>query len=96
MSFRTEMFFVTYPEHIPIESHPMPDTAAFDAVKRRLYEVSGCTNYYELATFLDTKPAQISDARRRLRIPVEWLRTVFLKTYANPVWILTGEGERTL
>lgn len=76
--------------------HPVPDVAAFDAVKCRLYEVSGCTSYYELAMFLDTKPAQISDARRRLRIPVEWLRTVFLKTYANPVWILTGEGERTL
>lgn len=76
--------------------HPMPDTAAFDAVKRRLYELSGCTTYYELAAFLDTKPAKLSDARRRLHVPVGWLRTAFLKTYANPVWILTGEGERTL
>lgn len=76
--------------------HPVPDTAAFDAVKQRLYEVSGCANYYELAEFLDTKPAKLPDARRRLHIPVEWLRTAFLKTYANPVWILTGEGEHTL
>ena len=76
--------------------HSVPDTVAFDAVKQRLYAVSGCANYYELAEFLDTKPAKLSDARRRLHIPVGWLRTAFLKIYANPVWILTGEGERTL
>lgn len=76
--------------------HAVSDTAAFDAVKQRLYEVSECQDYHELAEFLGTKPAHISDARRRLRIPVEWLRTAFLKTYTNPVWILTGEGQRTL
>lgn len=45
---------------------------------------------------MDTKPAKLSDARQRLHVPVGWLRTAFLKTYANPVWILTGEDERTL
>ena len=39
--------------------HSVPDTVAFDAVKQRLYAVSGCANYYELAEFLDTKPAKL-------------------------------------
>ena len=87
---------VKYTEHTPVEYHTVPDTAAFDTVKCRFYEVSGCSSFYELAEFLDTKPAKLSDARRRLHVPVAWLRTAFLKTYANPLCLLTGEGERTL
>lgn len=62
----------------------MKDTEAFDVAKRRLYEVSGCKNYYERAEFLETKAAQISVARRRLRIPVEWLRTTFFENVCQP------------
>ena len=82
-----------YPQIVVKEYHALVDVEAFDAVKRRLYTVSGCKNYEELAVFLDTKPSRISDARRRLRIPVTWLQTAFLRCYANPTWILEGEGE---
>lgn len=76
--------------------HALPDQASFDAVKQRLHETSGCKNFYELADFLETTPAQLSDARRRLRIPVQWFRITFLKTKVNPHWLLTGTGEKEL
>ena len=62
----------------------------------RLYEATGCKNIRELAELLGVRPAQISDARRRLRLPVSWLRTVFLKTSAHPAWLKDGIGERHL
>ena len=85
---------MVYPPGIAAEYHEVISVAAFDRIKRRLYTVSGCASFCELAAFLETSPAKISDARRRTIIPARWLQQAFLKVNAHPQWILTGEGER--
>ena len=80
----------------PVRHHTVPDTEAFDAVMARMLSISGCGSRRQLAAFLGTHPGAISRARRQLRIPVGWLRTLFMRTYASPLWILAGDGQKTL
>ncbi len=81
---------------LPPEYQDIKDGEEFDVIKRRLYELTGCDNIFALAEYLGVKPAQITDARRRLCLPEDWLRTVILKTRANHAWIRYGTGERYL
>lgn len=74
--------------------HLLRDAAAFDALKQRIYSVTGCDSYRTLAVYLETSPAFISDARRRLRWPARWVLLLYLKTGINPQWLLEGEGEK--
>ena len=72
------------------------DEHEFDALKERFYEATGSRSFADLAEFLAVSPAQISDARRRLRIPFMWFQLVFLKTNIDPAWLKDGAGERSL
>lgn len=76
--------------------HAVYDLDEFDAVKQHFYEALGSKDFFTLADFLETTPVQLSDARRRLRISVQWFRITFLKTKVNPHWLLTGIGEKEL
>ncbi len=67
--------------------------AEFDEIRWRMYAATGCTTVFELAAFLETTPAHISDARRQLRIPDRWFQHIFLKTGVDPLWIKNGVGE---
>lgn len=63
---------------------------------KRVFEVAGCRTQAELADFWGIKQSSISDAKKRERIPAEWLLTLWRKKGVNPDWILTGQGPRSL
>ncbi len=75
------------------DCHTVRDTAEFDEIRWRFYAATDCTTIFELAAFLGTTPVLMSEARRSLRIPMEWFRIVFLKTGTDPIWLRDGMGE---
>ena len=62
----------------------------------RVFEAAGCRTQTELAAFLGVRQSSISDAKKRGSIPADWLLTLLWKTWINPIWVLTGQGTRTL
>ena len=65
---------------------------AFDDVMR-MYTATGTKGQRELADWLGVRQAFISDARRRNRIPVAWLRElVKRKVSCAPERVMTGKG----
>lgn len=62
----------------------------------RVYEAAGCRTQTELAKFLGMRQSSISDAKKRGKIPSDWLLTLWRKTGINPDWILTGHGPKGL
>ena len=68
---------------------------AFDDVMQRMYTATGTKGQRELADWLGVRQAFISDARRRNRIPVAWLRElVKRKVNCTPEWVITGKEPR--
>ena len=68
---------------------------AFDDVMQRMYTATGTKGQRELADWLGVRQAFISDARRRNRIPVAWLRElVKRKVNCTPDWVITGKEPR--
>ncbi len=66
---------------------------AFDDVMQRMYTATGTKGQRELADWLGVRQAFISDARRRNRIPVAWLRElVKRKVSCAPERVMTGKG----
>ena len=66
---------------------------AFDDVVQRMYTATGTKGQRELADWLGVRQAFISDARRRNRIPVAWLRElVKRKVSCAPERVMTGKG----
>ncbi|MCL1940023.1 MAG: helix-turn-helix domain containing protein [Desulfovibrionaceae bacterium] len=63
---------------------------------QRFFEAAGCRTQVELADFLGIKQSSISDAKRRRRIPSDWLLKLWRKKGVNPDWILTGQGPKGL
>lgn len=66
----------------------------FNAIKNRIYAVTDCSSFSELAEYLGVSPARLSDARRRLAFPDAWLQAVALKTQTDFQWLLLGDPER--
>ena len=68
---------------------------AFDDVMQRMYTATGTKGQRELADWLGVRQAFISDARRRNRMPVAWLRElVKKKVNCTPEWVMTGKEPR--
>ena len=66
-----------------------------DDVLKRMNEATGTHTMLELANWLGARQSWLSDAKRRNIIPVAWLRTLVLKkSDYNPVWVMTGQGEK--
>lgn len=64
-------------------------------VLKRMNEATGTHTMLELANWLEARQSWLSDAKRRNIIPVAWLRTLVLKkSDYNPVWVMTGQGEK--
>lgn len=73
----------------------MNDTNAdanFDEQMGRIKLITGKRTQVELADLLGVKQSSISDAKRRGSIPANWLIVLMRLNYANPEWILTGNG----
>lgn len=62
----------------------------------RVFEIAGCRTQTELAEFLGISQSAIADAKKRGRIPSDWLLTLWRRKGANPDWILTGQGSKGL
>lgn len=56
--------------------------------------MTGKKTYAELADFLGIRQSSVSDAKRREKIPQEWLATITRTKSVHPDWILTGSGPR--
>lgn len=64
----------------------------FDEQMERIKLITGKKTQIELAELLGIKQSSISDAKRRGSIPANWLIMLMRLNYANPEWILTGDG----
>lgn len=62
----------------------------------RVFEAAGCRTQTELAIFLGIRQSSISDAKKRGRVPAEWLVTMLRLRSINPEWVLTGTGPKHL
>lgn len=62
-------------------------------VIERLKKASGSRTDRELASFLNVSAASISNARRNLRIPPDWIIDTGLRTGTSIDWIVSGSGS---
>ena len=66
----------------------------FDEVLRRFYKATDTRSQMELANWLGIRQSAISDAKRRNRIPVAWLRELVRRQVDHiPEWVMTGKGR---
>ena len=63
---------------------------------KRIKYVTNSRNQISVAAYLGIRQSSISDAKKRLRIPAEWLWKIWEKTGTSPEWILTGKGPQYL
>ena len=75
-------------------SEPSFSPDKFDAQFQRILEATGCKTQVELADILEVRQSAISDAKRRMTIPSNWLETLHKKQGINPEWIRHGVGEK--
>ena len=64
----------------------------FEDQMRRIQEVTGKKTQADLADFLGIRQSSVSDAKRRGRIPADWLVTIIRTKDVHPEWVLTGLG----
>ncbi len=62
----------------------------------RVFEATGCRTQLELAEMLQLRQSSIADAKRRGKIPAEWLVAILSRFGVNPEWITTGAGPKYL
>ena len=60
-------------------SEPSFSPDKFDAQFQRILEATGCKTQVELADILEVRQSAISDAKRRMTIPSNWLETLHKK-----------------
>jgi len=68
--------------------------SSFEEQMQRIFSVTGLHTQTELAEYFSTRPAAVSDAKRRKLIPTKWLRILSRLLHVNPQWILSGQGKR--
>jgi len=64
----------------------------FNEQIQRIHEVTGKKTQADLADFLGIGQSSVSDAKRRGKIPADWLVTIIRTRDVHPEWILTGLG----
>ena len=73
-----------------------PDISV-EEVLERMKKATGTESMLELSTWLNVRQSWLSDARRRNIIPAAWLRALILKkSEYNPVWVISGQGEKLM
>lgn len=60
--------------------------STFEAQLERIHHAAGVRTQAELAAFLGIRQAEIANARRRSKIPAEWLITLMLVKQILPEW----------
>ena len=64
----------------------------FDDVMKRFYLATNTQSQMEFANWLGIRQSFVSDAKRRNRIPVTWLRELVTRgVNSSPSWVLTGK-----
>lgn len=63
-----------------------PDTS-FESQYKRVFEAASCRTQARLADVLEVRQSSVSDAKRRMNVPSEWLVKLFEKKRINPEWI---------
>ena len=66
----------------------------FRSIMKRIHEATGTKTQVELADVLGIRQSSISDAKRRGRIPDNWLMELFRQFNLNPHWIVDGVEPR--
>lgn len=76
----------------------MMDNNFFDysLAMERIKSVTGCKTQQDLAKFLGVSQSCISDAKKRMAIPAEWLLKLLKKQGINPDWVRSGMGAQYL
>ena len=65
---------------------------SFDDVLQRLFIATGTRNQADFAAWLGIRQSFVSDAKRRNRTPVTWLRELVLKDVKHsPAWVMSGK-----
>lgn len=64
-----------------------------DAQIKRISLATGIKSQQGLARLLGVRQSAISDARRRGRIPYNWLLTLLISKGITPDWVRSGQGE---
>ncbi len=62
----------------------------------RLFEAAECRTQAELADFLGIRQSSIAVAKRRGRLPSDWLIKILRMRGVNPDWILFGSAPKFL
>ena len=62
----------------------------------RVFEAAGCSTQAELAKFLGIRQSTIASAKKKGKIPAEWLVKLLRAKRVNPEWVVTGQGARML
>ena len=95
-SSRQSLFGDCHSGNAPESCHDRNSRPLWTSRLARVFEAAGCRTQTELAAFLGVRQSSISDAKKRGSIPADWLLTLLWKTWINPIWVLTGQGTRTL
>ena len=66
----------------------------FDEQMARMQRIAKTRTQQELAEFLGTSQSSVSDAKRRQKIPADWLILLLRLKSVHPEWILTGRGQQ--
>ncbi|SBV92980.1 conserved hypothetical protein [uncultured delta proteobacterium] len=62
----------------------------------RLFDAAGCRTQAELADLLGIRQSSIAVAKRRNRLPSDWLLKILRLRNINPDWIIFGSGAKFL
>ena len=76
----------------------MMDNNFFDysLAMERIKSVTGCKSQLDLAKFLGVSQSCISDAKKRMAIPAEWLLKLLKKQGINPDWVRSSMEAKYL
>lgn len=66
--------------------------ASFDEQMGRIRLITGKRTQIELANFFGIRQSLVSDAKRRGKIPSNWLVILLRTKNVNPEWLLSGKG----
>lgn len=65
----------------------------FEVTWKRIKQITGWSDYKDLAGFIDSSPQSISGVKKRGKFPLEWARKIALEYGSSTDYIMDGEGE---
>ena len=73
-----------------------PEAKSAETQFERLFEAAECRTQTELADLLGIRQSSIAVAKRRNRLPSDWLLKLLRLRNINPDWIIFGSGPKYL